>query len=267
VAEHNRLYAQCRYYDILFNRDVSRDVDFLLALYRRQNGRPPGSMLELACGPGYHARAFARHGRRAVGLDLRPGMTDFARDRAAAEGVAVEWIVGDMRDVRLAVPVDLALCVNSGVDCLLTNDEIVRHFRSIAAGLNPAGLYVVELTHPRDCSPYQYGSWHYQGERDGVRVTLDWATNRPLADPVTQVSRVQTVLRVTEDGREQTYSDEASERFCSAQEIVALAELSGALRVIAWYGAFDLDQPLDNSSAASAVVAVLQATPGEPPRG
>jgi SAM-dependent methyltransferase len=263
VAEHHELYRKCGYYDILFNRDVGRDVDFLLELYRRQRARSLASVLDLACGPGYHARAFARRGVRAVGLDLRPEMIAFARDQASAEGLTVDWIASDMRDFRLADPVDLAFCVNSGIDCLLTNDEIVHHFRTIADNLSPDGLYVIEMVHPRDCAPYQYGSWHYQGERDGCRVTLNWATNRPLADPVTQVSRVQTTLRVAENGEEQVYADEASERFLSAQEILALAELSGALRVSAWYGAFDLDQPLDNSPASSSMIAVLHRTASE----
>ena len=57
MAEYNTMYSQARYYDIVFNRDVSREVEFVSTLYQQHNGQSVASVLELACGPGYHARA------------------------------------------------------------------------------------------------------------------------------------------------------------------------------------------------------------------
>ncbi|MCB2108659.1 MAG: hypothetical protein KDE14_13210, partial [Rhodobacteraceae bacterium] len=70
MAEFNQVYARAAYYDIVFRRDVSHEVDFLLAEYKRLNGRDAASMLEIACGPGYHARQFARRGLATHRLDL-----------------------------------------------------------------------------------------------------------------------------------------------------------------------------------------------------
>ena len=67
---------------------------------------------------------------------------------SAAEGVRVEWLAADMRDFRLERPVDLAICMFDGLDALLSNDDIVRHFRAVAGNLGPRGLYVLEYTHP-----------------------------------------------------------------------------------------------------------------------
>ena len=89
VAEHNGLYGRSRYYDIACNRDVRPEVDFLVELFRRRRGRAPMAMLDLACGPGYHARAFAAMGGRAVGLDLQPEMIAYAANQTA-DGPAVD---------------------------------------------------------------------------------------------------------------------------------------------------------------------------------
>ena len=67
MAEHNNLYQHVAYYDLIFERDVSREVDFVIAAYRHYAGRKSQATLEVACGPGYHTRAFARRGLRAIG--------------------------------------------------------------------------------------------------------------------------------------------------------------------------------------------------------
>ncbi len=258
MAEHNELYRRAYYYDIVFNRDVSREVNFITALFEQKTGRGVESVLDIACGPAYHARAFARRGVRAMGLDLRGEMIDFARDQATAEGVRLACWVGDMREFSLPQAVDVAFTMFDGIDCLQTNEEIVRHFRAVAANLKPGGLYLIDVTHPRDCTPFNYGHFQYCGERDGCRVTIDWATNQPLCDPLTQVVEVEVRMRVSQNGGDQVFTDLAHERLLFPQEIVALADLSGALKVCGWYGDFDLHQPFDHTPASRRMIVVLQ---------
>ena len=159
--EYNEHYAFARYYDIAFERNVEHEVDFIISLFERRAGRRVKSVLELGCGPGYHARSFARRGISAAGLDLREEMIDFARQRARAEDLNVEWLVGDMRDFRLAERVDIVICARDGIDGLLSNDDIIRNFKSVAANLDGDGLYFIELTHPRDCSIVNSGRHRY----------------------------------------------------------------------------------------------------------
>ena len=106
MAEFNQVYARAAYYDIAFRRDILPEVVFISDEYRRLNGRPLQSLLEIACGPGYHVRAFARRGVRAIGLDLMQEMIEFARAEAEAEGVRAEWLAADMRNFKLPAPVD-----------------------------------------------------------------------------------------------------------------------------------------------------------------
>ena len=86
MAQHTTIYQQAIYYDMVFNRDVSRDVDFLQQAYRLHAGGELSAVLDVACGPGYHARACAQRGLHGAGLDLRPEMIAYARDQATSEG-------------------------------------------------------------------------------------------------------------------------------------------------------------------------------------
>ncbi len=258
MAEYNEFYSKARYYDIVFRRDVSREVEFLCELCKKYAGRQATSVLDLACGPGYHARACAQRGLRAVGLDLRPEMIEFARAEARAEGLAIEWLAADMREFRLRQPVSVALGAFDSLDCLLTNEDLVSHFRAIAANLEPNGLYLVDISHPRDCAPFAYGDYQYRGERDGCSVAITWATNHPVIDPVTQVIEPEVTMRVWDWGEELVFVDRAKERFFTAQELVLLADLSGALRVVDCFGAYDMAQPFDASPASVRMIVVLQ---------
>lgn len=258
MAELNEIYRRAHYYDIAFSRDIAREVQFIQGLHRQRAGRNLDSLLEIACGPGYHARAFAGLGIATWGQDLRPEMVEFARDLAAADGVEVGWSADDMRAFSLPRPVDAIVNLYDSLDCLLTNDELVAHFRRVAANLNPDGCYLVELTHPRDCSPWNYGSFQYRGERNGTRVVIDWAVNKPTADPFTQIIEVETVLRVHEKGEESVFHDRAKERFANVQEYRALADLSGTLRLAAAYGDFRLEQPFDGSPASRRMLLVFE---------
>lgn len=106
------------------------------SVYQRLNGRPLRSLLEIACGPGYHARAFAKHGVETVGLDLRPEMIEFARDKAKDDGVDVQWIAADMRGFALAHPVDAIITMYDSIDCLTDNDDIVDCYGDFVPGLH-----------------------------------------------------------------------------------------------------------------------------------
>ena len=258
VAEFNQVYARAAYYDIAFRRDIEPEVKFIMDEYARLNGRPLSSVLEIACGPGYHVRAFVEKGVRATGLDLRPEIIDFARKEAEALGISAEWIAADMRGFSLPAPVDAIITMYDSIDCLSAGDDLVDHFRTVSANLNKGGIYLFEVTHPRDCSMWSYGRHKYEGERDGTKVEIIWAVNDPVPDMLTQIAEVETILRVTENGNVSEFRDRARERFTLPQEFVALIKLAGGLDVVDVYGDFVQGLRMDNSPASRRMIFVLR---------
>lgn len=258
MARHDVLYQRALYYDIALSRDVTGEVSFLLDVHANHASETLHSVLEIGCGPGYHARKLAAHGLNVTAIDISEPMIELGRQYAAAEGVEVEWLVGDMRDFRLEKPVDLAFCFFDGIDALLTDQDFDRHFAAVSANLTPGGLYIVDCTHPRDCSLRDYGSYRYTGERDGISVEILWGTNNPRIDPVTGIAEVATRLIVKEGGKEVIVDDMARERCLTAQELRMLTEHPGHFKVAEWYGDFRIDQPFDNSPASSRMIAVFR---------
>ena len=260
MPDVNVLYRHPRYYDIVFRRSVAPEVDFLVDLFQKHVGRPLRSVIELGCGPGYHARALARRGCAARGLDRSEEMIRFARQEAEIEGAAVEWIVGDMRDFELPTPVDLACCLFDSIDGLHSIDDFVRHFRAVARSLVPDGLYVIGQSHQRDTSLIDYGPFHYEGERDGCKVVLDWATD-VRTHTLTQTADVEIVVRVDDNGAQIEHRHRTVESFATPLFLAATARLSAAVEPFAWYGAFRLDQPYDDSPASTHCITVLRKLP------
>ena len=66
-------------------------------LIEMADAQPEGDVLDVACGPGLVACAFAPHVRQVTGIDLTPAMIDQARALQAKRELAnVEWHVGDV---------------------------------------------------------------------------------------------------------------------------------------------------------------------------
>jgi SAM-dependent methyltransferase len=258
VAEHCNLYDRATYYDVIFNRDVTREVQFVKDAYARYAAKSIGPVLDMACGPGYHAKGFARQGHKSYGLDLRAEMLKFADDGAKKEKLNVHWIEADMRKFHLPEKVDATFCMFDGLDCLLSNDDLIAHFSAVANNLTPNGIYIVDLSHPKEVSFSHYKKFHYSGERDGAKVDIYWATNNPQYDLATGIAHVALEMHVDDNGKKIVVKDEADERLLFPQEISLLAESSGKLKVVGWYGDFDINQPLDHSEASQRMIAVLQ---------
>jgi ubiquinone/menaquinone biosynthesis C-methylase UbiE len=93
---HRRIWASGSY-----ARVAERIVDdvpprHLLERVRIERGM---EVLDLATGTGNVAIRAAQLGARVTGVDLTPELFGRARERAAAAGVEVEWIAGDVEDL------------------------------------------------------------------------------------------------------------------------------------------------------------------------
>lgn len=75
-----------------------RDEEALRLLVTASGAGPTDTVLDVACGPGLVAAAFARVARHVTGIDLTPAMIDRARALVRERGLAnVTLTVGDVR--------------------------------------------------------------------------------------------------------------------------------------------------------------------------
>lgn len=107
-------------------------------------------ILELGCGGGQCAIAFAKQGATVAGVDLSPVQLDFARALAQDEGVTVAFHTGDMAD--------LSAFDDNSWDVLFSTyafpylAEVAPCLAECHRVLTPGGRLVFCLDHPmRDC--------------------------------------------------------------------------------------------------------------------
>jgi len=257
VSEHRRLYQRALYYDIALGRTVEREADFILAVYQQICGQPLQSVLDMACGPGYHACALAQRRVRTWGLDLQPEMLQLARQRAAEAGVEPTLLQCDMRSFQMPQPVQMTVCMFDGLDALCTDEDLIQHFAAVREALLPGGLYLVDLCHPRDTNLQYYMDFHYQGERDGVWVEVFWRPRYERFVWTRDLAFTELEIHVRDHGEEQSFFDTSYERLFTPGSLRLLAHLGG-LEDVAWFGDYDLKQPLDGSAASQRMIGVFQ---------
>ena len=178
--------------------------------------------------------------------------------RGRKEGAAVEWIVGDMRDFQLPTPVDPA-CVRStrSMACTLS---AISSGTSKRWSLVSDGIYVIGQSHQRDTNLIAYGPFHYEGQRDGCKVVLDWATDL-RTHTLSQTAAVEIVIRVEDHGAHIEQRDRTVKSLATPVFLAAAARLSAVLEPFAWYGAWRLDQPYDDAPASTNCITVFRKLP------
>lgn len=127
-------------YDVDSGWSVDRDY------YR---GLPDGQaqcILDVGCGTGLIAAAYAQDGHHVTGVDPAQAMLDVARDRP--QGDDVNWITGTAQSFDLPDRFDLIIMTGHAFQTLLKDADIVDSFCNIARHLAPKGRFVFESRNP-----------------------------------------------------------------------------------------------------------------------
>jgi predicted TPR repeat methyltransferase len=114
-------------------------------------------VVDLGIGTGDLAIALARRGFEVTGVDVAPAMLAVAREKARGSGVAFALLEQDLRELRLAAPADVALCVYTVVNQLTGDGDLDRALGAVRANLVPHGLFVFELNLAASYARYWHG--------------------------------------------------------------------------------------------------------------
>lgn len=191
--------------------DPTRAVDFLAGLV--PDG---GRVLELAVGTGRLAIPLAERGIAVEGIDGSPAMVE--RMRAKPGGSDIPTTIGDMADVAVSGPFQLAYLAFNTLFNLPTQERQVDCFRNVAKVLQPGGLFVIECF-IQDVTAFD------RGQRVATRALSEEAVSMEflLHDPVEQAVTYQ---RVTFDARGTTLRP-LRLRYCWPSELDLMAQLAG----------------------------------------
>jgi len=195
---NDTLYSLPLYYDIAFTWDLEPELDVFERIFAKH---VPGSVeriLEPACGTGRFLITLPARGYRVTGYDTSPEMLEYARRRVEEAGFArgdsdvptahdgvepsrIGWAEILEADMVYAPIVpdgyDAALNSINSLGYLLTDREIVAHFRRTGMTLRPGGVYIAHLSCAHE-GEVPAGGETWEHERDGVRVKTTWSIFR-----------------------------------------------------------------------------------------
>lgn len=150
-----------RHYDKFMVRYVDYEawVDYVVRVLGHFHSDPK-TILDLACGTGIPTLILARRGYRMTGVDRSPEMLAVLESKS--DDLPVTTIRADIRDFSVQEPLEAAICLYDSMNYLLTEDDLVRCFRSVRAAVMPGGLFVFDMN-------TVYGLAEYWGARTTAR--------------------------------------------------------------------------------------------------
>jgi 2-polyprenyl-3-methyl-5-hydroxy-6-metoxy-1,4-benzoquinol methylase len=102
------------------------------------------SVLDLGCGRGRHCIALGSLGLRVTGIDYVEHLIDQARMNSG-ESTAVEFTVGDCREIRLGKTYDAVICLYDVIGSYAEDRENLRIVESMHAHLAPGGYALLSV--------------------------------------------------------------------------------------------------------------------------
>lgn len=174
------------FYPYMFSEErfsaAPEEVSRIMALTQSTGG----SLLDLCCGPGRHAVEFARRGFRVTAVDRSPFLLDRARKHGADAGVAIEWILEDMRRFYRPESFDVVCNLFTSFGYFQDEQDDLRVLRNIHQSLKENGVLVMELLGKERlariwqnsiCTDLADGSMLVQRNRllqDWSRISSEW---------------------------------------------------------------------------------------------
>jgi SAM-dependent methyltransferase len=104
---------------------------------------PGSAVLDLGCGAGPHAVAFADAGYRVTALDGSPTLLRIAREVSEQTGLAIEFIQGDMRTFTRPLVFKLVCSLNASF-AYFSDDVNSGILKKIHGNLQPRGVCIID---------------------------------------------------------------------------------------------------------------------------
>jgi len=206
-----------------------------------QHGLTGGTMLDLACGTGTTALAFAQQGWRVYGVDGSPAMLAQARAKAAEAGQHLLLSRQDMRAFTLPEPVDLVTCLFDSLNYLLAVEDLQQTFARVAAYLKPGGLFICDMNTIWALAEIWDHNTYFQDSDDlSIIMQSEYAEEAHIV-----AVKVVAFVR-QEDGRYERIEETHCERGYPERTVSAAMERAG-LTVLERYEAFGFDPPSSRS--------------------
>jgi SAM-dependent methyltransferase len=203
------------------------DTEFYLSL----PGQPPQVILDMGCGTGLLACAFAAQGHQVTGADPAAAMLAVARGRPGGDQVC--WIETDAAGLSVPIRFDLVVLTGHVFQLLLDDDAVRAALGALRRHLAPAGRLAFETRNPA-VREWQYWSpAETQGRVESAAGAAD--VHYDISSVTGQLVTYETCIRFP-GGERITIPDTL--RFMDQAGVAGFLAEAGFTDVT-WYGDWD----------------------------
>lgn len=182
------------------------------------------------------ALRLVQHGYEVTGLDIVPEMIEWATQKAAAQGLSVEWVVADARTFHLGKQFPFIYMLGNAFQHFLSRPDQEALFACIREHLRPDGrfLFVTRNPSPRNLFEARFAEPQTYSMDDGTKLI---ATEHQQYDPITQIQHYtfhnRWIDRTEQQVKEETFR--TALRYVFPQEMEAFLFYNG-FEIDACYG-------------------------------
>ena len=120
---------------------TSREVD---AIIRFMELTPQSRILDLCCGQGRHSLELARRGYKVTGFDLSDTLLTESKQRAEQEGLTVDFVKGDMRNLPYKAEFDGVFNFYTAFGYFEHDQENQSVIDAVSKVLKPGGRFLLD---------------------------------------------------------------------------------------------------------------------------
>jgi SAM-dependent methyltransferase len=212
-----------RFYDLVYaEKPYEAEAAFVSDLLR-EHGVEGGRLLDVACGTGRHAEAFAAKGFRVTGVDYNAELVAVARARAPS----ITFLLQDMRRLDTEGGFDAVTTLFDSIGYPIADEGVLEALRSIRAQLRPDGILVAEfLNAPAlrgEAAPVRVRRWKTPDGRTLVRISETSVDRTSNSFDVSY----ELLLLDENEGQFERWSEEQRNRAFEVDEMRSLLERAG----------------------------------------
>jgi len=135
--EYNKLH---KYYDLLSQGNDASKNRIIEKILKKHNVE---TVLDLTCGTGAQALWLSKKGYNVTGADISPALLEIAKEKAKTEKIALKFIEGDMRTIKVG-QFDAVITIFNAIGHL-TKSGFQKAIRNIKSNLKDGGLYIFDI--------------------------------------------------------------------------------------------------------------------------
>lgn len=252
-------------YELAFSyRDYGAEADFIEYLWQKNSNIDNQSILDIACGTGSHLIQFCSRGYESTGFDKSSEVVAYAKKKFEEQDLPIDIFQADMKRFELKKKFGLAFNMLTSANLLLTDEDMISHLKSVAGVLEPGGIFVLEMFHPREYGfKADFPTTAWEITQDDVVLQCDLRHNLEALDTVKQTQKTTLRISLTKDDKTEEFLNPRTQRVYLYHEFLSLVDHAGGFEVIAVYGALNSAVLLSNERRSWRMIPVLRRTGDE----